>query len=355
MARETAQDYRDRVAQVIIEALEKGVAPWQKSWDAAIGLPHNPVSALRNGTNGRYRGGNTIYLQVLQIMNGMGDPRWVTFNQASRMRYGTLAPLSDREVEQNKALKWDDPARIRTWQIRKGSKGVVVEKWGTVEKTVTMTSGEEEQRTQLFWKPYVVFNAEQIDGIPSFESPALKLSDAERHRRAEAIFQRSGAVCKLGSNAYYTPSLDTITMPPAHAFRSLDDYYETKFHELGHWTGHASRLNRDLRAAAASNSLRAEEELRAEIGSMILSQELGLPHNVDRHAAYVGSWLEALRNDPHEIFAAARDAQKIADFVMAFDLKLELDPLKSPSNVDDALASMPGPQLPRKLALSLGV
>jgi antirestriction protein ArdC len=326
MAKTTAQEYRETVAQVLIDALEQGVAPWQMPWDPTMGLPHNPVSALRNDTNGKYRGGNTLYLQVLQSMKKYNDPRWVTFNQAVHMRYGSMTPLTDAEFERNKKLSWNDPNRIRTWQVRKGERGTLIEKWGTHTKTVEGPDGEEE-RSRMFFRPYIVFNASQIDGVPPYEPPALKYSADERYRRVEKLIERAGVKLEIGAEAYYTPATDTITMPPRHSFRDMDSYFNTLLHETAHWTGHATRLNRDFGKAFRHNEHRAAEELRAEIGSMLLSHETGIPHDVKRHAAYVGSWLRELRDDPNEIFAATRDAHAITDFVMAFELKLELGEL----------------------------
>ncbi len=106
-------------------------------------------------------------------------------------------------------------------------------------------------------------------------------------------------------------------MPFKHQFPTPDRYYATALHELGHWTGHESRLNRDLAHPFGSEGY-AREELRAEIASMLLGSELGIGHDPGQHVAYVGSWIKALQQDPTEIFRAAADAEKIQDFVLSF-------------------------------------
>jgi putative DNA primase/helicase len=104
-------------------------------------------------------------------------------------------------------------------------------------------------------------------------------------------------------------------LPGKAQFASAANYYATALHELGHWTGHASRLNRDLAHPFGSVGY-AREELRAEITSMILGSELGIGHDPAQHAAYVGSWIKVLTKDPFEIFRAAADAEKIQRFVL---------------------------------------
>lgn len=119
---------------------------------------------------------------------------------------------------------------------------------------------------------------------------------------------------KLGNAAFYSPSTDSITLPERGQFANASDYYDTALHELGHWTGHESRLNRDLSGRFGTPDY-AKEELRAEIASMMLASEIGLPHNTQQHAAYVASWIKILKEDPAEIIRASADAQKITDFV----------------------------------------
>src|ERR1035441_7028029 len=119
---------------------------------------------------------------------------------------------------------------------------------------------------------------------------------------------------------------------PAVGGRRLDGYNMTALHELGHWTGHTSRLARDL-----SNPFRSEgyarEELRAEIASLMLGDELGIGHDPGQHVAYIESWIKVLEKDPREIFRAAADAEKITRFLQDFarQVALELEPIRERS------------------------
>ncbi|MEG2005226.1 MAG: zincin-like metallopeptidase domain-containing protein, partial [Bilophila sp.] len=166
-----------------------------------------------------------------------------------------------------------------------------------------------------------VFNAEQIDGLPPLERKERTWNPVER---ADALLQSSGAKLehRAQGRAFYRPSSDTITLPEKAQFAEASTYYATALHELGHWTGHESRLNRDMRGTFGSESY-AREELRAEIASMMVGDVLGIGHNSDNHAAYVKSWIKALEDDPREIHRAAADAEKILDYVMGLELKHE--------------------------------
>ena len=120
-------------------------------------------------------------------------------------------------------------------------------------------------------------------------------------------------------NAFYNRRSDSIHLPPKDAFKDASGYYGTALHELAHWTGHPSRLNR----ATLSDSYRfgdlnyAKEELRAELASVFMAAELGVPHDPANHAAYVGSWIKALRDDRNEIFRAAHEASSATDLVLS--------------------------------------
>ncbi|WP_439847610.1 ArdC family protein, partial [Neisseria gonorrhoeae] len=173
--------------------------------------------------------------------------------------------------------------------------------------------GKPEKETVRLERPKVfhavVFNGEQIDGLPPLKLRPLSWNPDER---AENILKNSGAVIdhRHGDRAFYSPSRDSITLPLREQFESPGAYYETALHELGHWTGHADRLNRDLSHPFGSEGY-AREELRAEIASLMLSQELGVSFNPGQHASYVASWIMVLQDDPMEIMRAASDAEKI--------------------------------------------
>ncbi len=285
--------FHEQVADRLIKQLKQGTAPWQKPWkpgDPLLTLPNNP------STGKRYRGINTIHL----MSKGHSDPRWMTYKQATSLGA----------------------------QVRPGEKGTQVQYWKFTEERpkkddngnpVLNSDGKQIKEQVKLARPKAfyatVFNAEQLDNLPKLE---IKTPDWEPIDRAEQILKASNAVIHHGQNdkAFYRSSSDEIHLPNKEQFQRQDQYYATALHELGHWTGHESRLSRDLGNPFGSEAY-AKEELRAEIASMIMGSELGIGHDPGQHAAYVGSWIKVLEEDPKEIFRAASDAEKIQDYVMS--------------------------------------
>jgi putative DNA primase/helicase len=292
---DTKKAFHEQVAEKLIEQLRQGTAPWQRPWEAgeaASLLPINPT------TGKRYRGINAIQL----LSQGRVDRRWLTYKQAAAAGA----------------------------QVRKGEHGTAIQYWKfSEEQTRTDESGKPVldaqgqpvkaevrlERPRVFFA--TVFNAEQIDGLPAMQRREQTWDAVER---AEAILQASRAVIQHGgqNRAFYRLRTDSIHLPDKGQFPSADNYYAIALHELGHWTGHPSRLDRDLAHPFGSEGY-AKEELRAEIASMILGDELGIGHDPGQHAAYVGTWINVLRDDPLEIFRAAADAEKIHGYVLALE------------------------------------
>jgi antirestriction protein ArdC/phage/plasmid primase-like uncharacterized protein len=297
------------VAEKLIKQLEQGTAPWQKPWEPGADLPLNPVSGKR------YRG-----INALQLMSeGRSDPRWLTYKQAQAMDA----------------------------QVRGGEKGTTIQYWKFTEERPLEVDGKpvldgrgqpvrqavELERPRVFFA--TVFNAQQIDGLPPLAAHTEHSWDPVE--RAERILQASGAAIQHGERdaAYYRPMTDTIHLPDKSQFPEAAAYYAVSLHELGHWTGHARRLGRDLAHPFGSEGY-AREELRAEITSMILGNEVGIGHHPERHAAYVGRWIKALRDDPLEIFRAAADAEKMCEYVLGLEHKQvqELFPEQPPLSTE---------------------
>src|SRR5437879_1902553 len=296
------RDFRQEVTDRIINMLENGVAPWQKPWnptDAALDMPMNPT------TGKAYRGGNAIHLMAMGLRRGYGDPRWMTYRQAASL----------------------------AWQVRKGEKGTQIEFWevkgapDTRSEPIRAGDGEghqpaddhdQDRGNRLIHRVYTVFNAKQIEGIPEWtpnERTVFAVVEA-----AEQILKNSGATIlhDQADRAFYHRSSDSIHLPPKHAFKDAASYYGTVLHELAHWTGHPSRLDR----ATLNETYRfgdisyAQEELRAELASVFLAAERGIPHDPEQHAAYVSSWINVLKQDKNEIFRASHDASRAADFLL---------------------------------------
>jgi len=168
-------------------------------------------------------------------------------------------------------------------------------------------------------RAYTVFHASQIDGLPPYEPPTVDGNEFTPIEEAEALLKNSGAeIHHGGPKAFYSPSSDHIQLPPKEAFAEPTGYYGTALHELSHWTGgKETRVPRNMKGRFGSETY-AREELRAEIGSAFICTEVGIPSDVEENASYIASWLKVLKEDKHEIFRAASDAQKIADFCLAF-------------------------------------
>ena len=290
--------FHEDVAQQIIKRLEEKTAPWMKPWKPGEWqAPHNPISG------NRYHGINYLML----AMQNYQDTRWMTYNQAKN----------------------------NGWQVRKGEKSTTIQYWKFSEKRnkldennkpIIGENGQPVTETYQLDHPKVfyakVFNAEQIDGIPPLQAKPITWN---AHEKAETIIANSGANIHYDQvdKAFYRSSTDNIHMPIPSSFEHSDAYYATLLHELGHWTGHESRLDRGLGNIFGSEAY-AREELRAEISSFMFNSELGLGHDPDQHVAYVGAWIKVLKEDPNEIFRAARDAEKIRDYIIGLQHKQTL-------------------------------
>lgn len=301
----TKISYHQLVAQQIIESLKAGTAPWLKPWEPGMGgtqMPFNPV------TNKRYRGINALYL----MLNQTDDNRWLTYKQAESI---------GAQVQ-----KGEKGTRIQYWKfnderIKKDENGqpVLNEQGDSVKIQVAL------ERPKVFFA--TVFHASQIDNMPKLfpKEPDWSLLD-----KAEKILLQSGAsiIHSEVDRAFYRPSSDSIHLPPKEQFKSAANYYATALHELSHWTGHSSRLNRDLMHPFGSDAY-AKEELRAEIASMLLGDELDIGHDPSQHTAYIKSWIRVLEDDPLEIFRASADAEKIVNHIFSLNEIQELQYQKS--------------------------
>jgi antirestriction protein ArdC len=290
----TREDVYSRVTSRIVADLEQGARPWLKPWSATHAEGHITRPLRANGTP--YRGVNVLLLWGEAMAKGYTAASWMTYKQAQELGA----------------------------QVRKGETGALVVYANSFTKTEAAENGEAIEREIPFLKGYTVFNIEQIDGLPdSFRAPPLPapLPPAARIEAAERFFAATGADIRHGGNrAFYAPNPDFIQIPPFEAFKDATSHAATTAHELTHWTGHKSRLDRHFEDGHRFGSEGyAFEELIAELGAAFLCADLGLTPDVrDDHAAYLASWLKVLKADKRAIFTAASHAQRAADFLLAF-------------------------------------
>ena len=284
------RDHYQEVTDRIIAALEAGTKPWRRPWDESrAGGPAMPINLV---TGRRYRGVNVLVLAMSAFAFGNGDPRFCSYKQAAD----------------------------RGWQVRRGEKGTTVFFFKRMQIEDRDAPPEAADRTKHIplLRAFTVFNAAQIDGVPPYVAPDITAAPWRRPEAADIILRNSGVPVRIGGEkAFYSPKLDFIQLPPESSFESPQSWAAVALHELAHASGSPQRLNRDLSGRYGSTSY-ALEELRAEISSCVIGAEMGLPCDIPNHASYVACWLEKLRHDKREIFRAAADAQKIADYLLQF-------------------------------------
>lgn len=283
------KDVRQEVTDRIIEIMERGTEAWRKTWSvaAAHGMPINGATGVA------YRGVNVLTLWLAAQEQGFGSCRWMTFKQAS----------------------------MCGGQVRRGERGTQIVFYQMKERAEENDRGEEEVRRFPMLKAYTVFNVHQIDGLP--DHLADRVSDLcpdpfSANELAEQVIRSTGAqITHGGDRAAYSPSLDRIVMPQPESFEAPEAYYGTALHELAHWTGHSSRLNRDLSGRFGDDAY-AAEELIAELAAAFCAASLGfIDATVEGHASYLDSWIRVLKADKSAIFTAASAAQAAHDFLMS--------------------------------------
>lgn len=292
----TGHDRSEEIAKDItariIEGLKKGFTPWEKPWST------NHRRAFNGFTGKPYRGMNPIILEMEAEDKNYSLNCWMTFNQV-RQQGGT---------------------------VKKGEKATPVVFFKPIKTKQEDPEGNEETKIIRLLRFYFVFNIDQTEGLEKvrakYDKPAEKneitvIEDAER------IIKETGAVIEFKDvdRAYYSPELDRITLPPRELFKTQERFYSVIYHELTHFTGHPSRLDRDLAHPFGSKEY-AFEELIAELGGSFLCAHVGLPYN-SQHTDYIGNWIQVLENDHRAIFKAASKAQKALDFITKVQFEAE--------------------------------
>ena len=290
MMAKAKRDIYQEVTDSIIAKLEEGVAPWAKSWSGGgFTLP-------RRSTGQHYQGINVLLL----LSTGQTGEHWFTYSQA--------AELCGMKKDAEGKWIWEDDKGVR-----EGEKGtqVVFFKQLKIEDKAT---GED--KTIPLIRSYKVFNQNQIDGLPARFDPAPveAINPDERRPSIEAYIAATGAkITHGGDRAFYAPVEDRTQLPLWESFQDGIAYYGTALHELIHWTGHKTRLDR---LAKRDSTAYATEELCAELGACYLGASLGIETEVrEDHVSYLQGWLSILKSDKKAIFKASTAAQKACDYL----------------------------------------
>lgn len=262
-------DITVQVTQQFIDAIEGGMVngSWVRPWDALSSVPHNPT------TGKAYNGMNALILMM------MGGYHYAGYGQ------------------------WKKAGA----QVRKGEKAIDI--------LAPMIKTDDAGDSRLIgFRAIKVFSAAQVDG---FEAPQ-PTAEFEPVAAAEAILKASGASINYGgASAHYVPSQDYIQLPNRADFTGAEEFYSTALHELAHWTGHSSRLDRNLNTSRFGTEAYAFEELVAELTAAFLCATTGIHQGYqDNHAKYIKSWIKVLKNDSKAIMTAASQAQKAHDFLL---------------------------------------
>jgi antirestriction protein ArdC len=278
------------VTSRIIAELEQGRFPWVQPWDAS----RCPCTMPRNAASGRpYSGINVLILWAAGVGQGFSSQRWLTYRQAAQAG----------------------------GHVRRGETGAVVcyaDRFTPRDEAERARDENREARGIAFLKRFTVFNIDQCEGLPeNLVQAAVPVDPVLAIAEADRVIAATGADVRIGgSEAFYAPGPDFVQVPPQAAFHQPINWYRTVLHELGgHWTGHASRLNRD-QTGVFGGAAYAREELCAELASAFACAALGIEPTV-RHTDYLGAWLDVMGADEKAIFRAASAASKAVDFLFA--------------------------------------
>ena len=287
-------DRYQQITDKVIAALESGLVPWQSPVGKGKQLAYNYVSG------NAYRGVNFF---LLNFMRPHTQSAYLTFNQAKTLGGNVRKGAKSQKVYFFKMLYRDANGR----SLSDGQAQALKDKGVKLDGTP-------------FLRSTPVFSVEDVEGI-DFNLPAVDTFDHDPIEAAEnfvAAIKNGPAITTASNRAnFYQPARDTIVMYPRDRYKTVDAYYHTPFHELTHATGHADRLNREgiTEVIQHGSPKYAREELTAEMGGAFLCALTGVDPNIDNTAAYIGSWLQALKNDKMLVYKAAAQAQKALDFL----------------------------------------
>ncbi len=281
-----ADTLSETITNELIAAIEAGAGDWRMPWHTLVDTG-TPTSVDGH----RYRGVNALWLPMVAASGGWDSGLWATYR--GWQRHGA--------------------------QVRRGEKSTAVLLWKKLEpKADTDSENKDDPQTRgrLVARTFTVFAAEQADRTADLVD-AARLVDRDSPARidsAEAFFAAVGATIQIGGNrACHEPGTDTIRLPALEQFDQAAHFYATQAHEHIHWTGHPTRLARDLSGRFGSDAYGAEE-LVAELGAAMWSAQAGISAATRQdHAAYLAHWLRILRSDARALVTVASKAQHAVD------------------------------------------
>lgn len=295
----------------LIALLEAGTTPWRREWDAASGGHHVNLLSGR-----RYRGANPALLTLGMHLRGSATPYWCGFAEAKAL--GIVPRKGSKAVH------------VLRPQVHQRGESQLLEP-GPAAGSTPAGDGQPAVgagRSWVSYRPVALFNCADLVGEALGEliekrrqlEGALRRPEPERLAAAEAVLSAwPVSVAFGGDRACYLPVPDRIQLPGRSAFHSAGALYATWAHEAIHSTGHSSRLARDLSggmgAGGDGGRAYAREELVAELGALLLGQRLEIGSAMDNHAAYLGPWVELLRESPRVLLQLLSDARKAADLI----------------------------------------
>lgn len=289
--RDLYEQVNESIIEALLQSIDDGTGEWKRPWTLMGSQP------MMNGISQTpYHGINALVLALSAAKHGYTENRWLTFNQCSE----------------------------RNWKIRRGSTGHRV----VYAKKIDVADPDhpDKESKQVFMlKSYIVFNVDQLENGPPAQQPVKKESWELAAAVDKVVADSKVQIRHGGDHCAYLPNEDVIVMPHKGAFPDMESYASCLLHEIAHSTMHPDKLNRtEAYKGKFGSEDYAREELVAELSQLFISQAIGLDtasadahSRFANHASYVGSWLKLLHANKREIFRAAAQAQKVADFVVS--------------------------------------
>ena len=319
---------RKQLVDAVLKNLENGVGLWKQGWSGGGA----PVSAI---TGKRYNGVNRIFLMLASMERGYSDNRWLTYKQMEDKGWSFKTDAEGRSLGKGAGVA------IEYFELRDKQTKQPFDRHTLDGMTADERNEYMDENVYPLRKYYRVFNGDVIEGIP--EQKKGEHDTTGYNARAENLIsywsETESPIRYGGSAAFYAPQTDEIRLPKKEAFVDMPEFYSTALHEIGHSTGHEKRLNRVMSTDRKTPEY-AEEELRAEIASMFIEQDLGVEvkeKHIENNSAYIGAWKSKIKEDPNILFKAIADAERITKFIMAKEkeIKKETEPFAVVEDTDE--------------------